>query len=66
MLHIENKTFPVIKIPFSKFAELHPKWCMLAGARSSVCVCMKHQIVKLMISATKTFNNMKRLIEKVA
>ena len=38
---------------FSKFAELSPKECVLAGATGthSVCVCMIHQNVKLMMMA---------------
>ena len=37
---------------FSKFAELRPKHCVLAGASGthSVCVCTIHQNVKLMIN----------------
>ena len=43
--------FPSLKIGFSKFAELRPKHCVLAGASGthSVCVCTIHQNVKLMI-----------------
>lgn len=39
-------------IGFSKFAELRPKHCVLAGASGthSVCVCTIHQNVKLMIT----------------
>lgn len=42
--------FPDHKIGFSKFAELRPKHCVLAGANGthSVCVCTIHQNVKLM------------------
>lgn len=38
-------------IGFSKFAELRPKYCILAGASGthSVCVCTIHQNVKLML-----------------
>ncbi len=47
---------PTLKIGFSKFAELRPKECVLAGASGthSVCVCTKHQNVKLMMEAIKT------------
>ena len=40
---------------FSKFAELRPKHCTLAGASGThtVCVCTIHQNVKLMILAAK-------------
>jgi len=45
-----KEKFPNHKIGFSKFAELRPKHCVLAGASSahSVCVCTIHQNVKLM------------------
>ena len=40
-------------VGFSKFAELRPKWCILAGRSGthSVCVCLYHQNPKLMLSA---------------
>jgi len=43
---------PDIKISFSKFAELRPPHCVLAGSSGThnVCVCTFHQNVKLMIS----------------
>lgn len=42
---------PQSKIGFSKFAELRPKNCILAGPKGThaVCVCQIHQNVKLMI-----------------
>ena len=45
-----KEKFPNYKIGFSKFAELRPKHCVLAGASGthSVCVCTIHQNVKLM------------------
>ena len=38
------------KIGFTKFADLRPKQCVVAGASGthSVCVCVTHQSVKLM------------------
>ena len=44
-----------MKIGFSKFAELRPRYCVLAGASGthSVCVCTIHQNVKLMILGAK-------------
>jgi hypothetical protein len=41
---------PSVKIGFSKFAELRPKQCVLAGSSGthSVCVCTIHQNLKLM------------------
>lgn len=40
-------------IGLSKFAELRPKWCILAGASDthSVCVCTIHQNFKTMVDA---------------
>ena len=54
--YIEFKNqFPTQKVGFSKFAELWPKHCVLAGASGthSVCVCTIHQNVKLMLLAVK-------------
>ena len=41
---------PLLKVGFSKFAELRPKQCVIAGATGthSVCVCSMHQNAKLM------------------
>ena len=46
-----KERYPDHKIGFSKFAELRPKHCVLAGASGthSVCVCTIHQNVKLML-----------------
>ena len=43
--------FPTEKVGFSKFAELRPKHCVLAGASGThaVCVCTIHQNIKLMM-----------------
>lgn len=43
--------FPCLKIGFSKFADLRPKHCVLAGGSGThtVCVCTIHQNVKLMM-----------------
>jgi hypothetical protein len=50
-----KEKFPDEKIGFSKFAELRPKQCVLAGASGthSVCVCTIHQNVKLMMLGAK-------------
>jgi len=44
-----------LKIGFSKFAELRPKECVLAGASGThaVCVCTIHQNLKLMFQGAK-------------
>ena len=46
---------PTDKIGFSKFADLQPKHCILAGASGThtVCVCTIHQNVKLMMISGK-------------
>ena len=46
---------PLEKIGFSKFAELRPKHCVLAGASGThaVCVCTIHQNIKLMMIGGK-------------
>ena len=46
---------PTDKIGFSKFADLRPKHCILAGASGThtVCVCTIHQNVKLMMIGGK-------------
>ena len=46
---------PEQKIGFSKFAELRPRHCVLAGASGthSVCVCTTHQNMKLMMQSIK-------------
>lgn len=46
---------PELKIGFSKFAECRPQYCVLAGASGthSVCVCVYHQNVKLLLSGLK-------------
>ena len=46
-----KEKFPDQKIGFSKFAEICPKHCILAGASGthSVCVCTIEQNVKLMM-----------------
>ena len=45
--------FPEVNVGFSKFAELLPKQCVLAGASGThyVCVCTIHQNVKLILNA---------------
>ena len=50
-----KKHYPDVKIGFSKFCSLRPKWCILVGQSGthSVCVCTIHQNVTLMLSAIK-------------
>lgn len=44
-----------LKIGFSKFCDLRPKHCVIAGATGthSVCVCVYHQNIKLVIDGSK-------------
>ena len=46
---------PTVKVGFSKFAELRPQHCILAGSAGThtVCVCTMHQNVKLMLDGAK-------------
>lgn len=48
-----KEKFSHYSIGFSKFAELRPKWCVLAGAKGThtVCVCTIHQNFKNMFEA---------------
>ena len=50
-----KEKYPDQKIGFSKFADVRPKHCVLAGASGthSVCVCTIHQNVKLMMVGGK-------------
>jgi hypothetical protein len=52
--HFKN-SHPGVKVGFSKFASLHPRNCIMAGASGthSVCVCTIHLNVKLMLEACK-------------
>ena len=59
--------YPNIKIGFSKFCTLRPKWCVLAGSSGthSVCVCSTHQNAVLLVDATDWPYTYKDLIKKV-
>ena len=43
---------PTVKVGFSTFCSLRPKWCILVGVSGthSVCVCTIHQNVKLLLA----------------
>ena len=58
---------PTVKISFSKFCSLRPKWCLTAGASGahSVCVCTIHQNVKLMVDAINTKMSYKDFVSLV-
>ena len=44
---------PDVKIGFSKFCALSPKWCVIAGSSEThlVCVCTTHQNTILLVDA---------------
>src|SRR6202020_2644935 len=54
-------------ISFSKFCELRPKWCVMAGASGShsVCVCTIHQNVKLMLTKVGKDVDYHQCIDKI-
>ena len=56
-----------VKIGFSKFCSLRPKWCVLAGAAGthSVCVCTYHQNAKSLVSAVDweySYNDLMKIV----
>ena len=59
--------YPNIKIGFSKFCTLRPKWCVLAGSSGthSVCVGSTHQNAVLLVDAVDWPYTYKDLIKKV-
>ena len=59
--------YPKNEIGFSKFASVHPKWCILAGPKGthSVCVCTVCQNLKLMLSAIGLDSKYHDLIEMI-
>ena len=67
-LHLEFKEATDIKVGFSKFCELQPKWCIPVDSAfvvHSVCVCEYHQNAKLMVFAIAVVTDYKELIEMV-
>ena len=50
-----KEKYPTVKVGFSKFAELRPRNCVLAGTSGThaVCVCALHQNIKLMMVGGK-------------
>ena len=56
---------PVLKIGFSKFCSLRPKWCVTVGSTDplSVCVYTIHQNANVLVNATKTGHTIKQLME---
>ena len=58
---------PDLKISFSKFASLRPKWCITVGPKGthSVCVCTAHQNVKLLLSSVNLSKDYHELLELI-
>lgn len=57
-----------VKIGFSKFCELRPKWCIPVGGASglhSVCVCEYHQNAKLLALKIPDISDYKNLLTLV-
>ena len=62
-----KEKYPNVKVGFSKFCSLRPKWCVLAGSSGthSVCVCSIHQNAILLVDAIDWDYTYKDLIQKV-
>ena len=58
---------PDVKVGFSKFCMLRPKWCITVGASGthSVCVCTAHQNVTLLLKAINLEKTYHELIEMI-
>lgn len=56
-----------IKIGFSMFCSLKPKYCVLAGSSGThnVCVCTKHQNCKLKLKALGICDRLKDIMEEI-
>ena len=54
-----------VKVSFSKFCLLRPKYCVYAGSSQthSVCVCTYHQNVTLLLDAAKIEDSYQELID---
>lgn len=52
-----KESYSNIAIGFSKFAELRPKQCLLAGATGThtICLCVAHQNFKLLLDCIKNY-----------
>ncbi|XP_076805803.1 uncharacterized protein LOC143449468 [Clavelina lepadiformis] len=59
--------YPELKIGFSKFCSLRPKWCVPVSSKGShsVCVCIQHQNSILLVNATNNNETYKTLIDKI-
>ena len=54
-VYLFKEKHPLVKIGFSKFCSLRPKWCVIAGSSGthSVCVCTIHQNTILLVDALR-------------
>ncbi|XP_076820954.1 uncharacterized protein LOC143466202 [Clavelina lepadiformis] len=59
--------YPELKIRFSKFCSLRPKWCVPVSSKGShsVCVCIQHQNAILLVDAANNNETYKTLIDKI-
>ena len=62
-----KKGYSTVKIGFSKFCELRPKWVKTVNhsGMHSVCVCQYHQNVKLLVSVIPGNFEYKDILSKV-
>ena len=56
-----------LKISFSKFASLRPKWYITDGTKGThfVCVCTAHQNAKLLLSSVNLSKDYHELLELI-
>lgn len=66
-LHFKESK-PDVNVGLSKFSSLRPKWCILAGSSGThtVCVCLYHQNIKLMLEGTGMNVDYKDLLSLIA
>ena len=62
-----KEKYPNIRLGFSKFCSLRPKWCITAGASGvhSVCVCSIHQNAILLVDAANTDKTYKDMMDMI-
>jgi len=60
-----KKVNPGLKVGFSKFCSLRPKWCVTVSSSGahSICVCKSHQNTQLLVHAANINRSYKELIE---
>ena len=59
--------YPDLKINFSTFGSLRPKWCITVSPKGthSVCLCTAHQNVKLLLSLVNLSKGYHELLELI-